>query len=132
MYTWNAKLVKGKRFNRETLEIRYKGKSISDVLEYDGRRSGGLLRKHPENLPKSENDSGCWFGLYHTWVSKVPHFLVVKHNALNWLRNYPKKIPEIPSIFWTEPTTGLHFEDIRVLMEVINKLVDKGNTDFNY
>ena len=56
-----------------------------------------------------------------------PHFPAEKHNGLNWLRSFPNDTGNTFYIL-DEPTTGLHFEDIRVLMMVLNKLVDRGNT----
>src|SRR6478736_6350004 len=96
----------GKRFNRETLEIRYKGKSISDVLNMTVDEAVPFF----ENIPK----------IYR----KIK---TIQDVGLGYITLGQQSTGNTFYIL-DEPTTGLHFEDIRVLMDVINKLVDKGNT----
>ncbi len=63
----------GKRFNRETLEVRYKGKSISDVLEMTIDEAVDFFQPIPKNLCKSKDFTRCWFGIYYSWVNNLPH-----------------------------------------------------------
>ena len=117
----------GKRFNRETLEIRYKGKSIADVLEMTINEAVNFF----ENIPKIHRklktikDVGLGYislGQQSTTLSGGEAQRVKLATELS------KRDTGNTFYILDEPTTGLHFEDIRVLMEVLNKLVDKGNT----
>ena len=117
----------GKRFNRETLEIRYKGKSIADVLEMTIDEAVSFF----ENIPKiyrklkTIHDVGLGYislGQQSTTLSGGEAQRVKLATELS------KRDTGNTFYILDEPTTGLHFEDIRVLMEVLNKLVDKGNT----
>ncbi len=117
----------GKRFNRETLEIRYKGKSIADVLEMTIDEAVRFF----ENIPKIHRklktiqDVGLGYislGQQSTTLSGGEAQRVKLATELS------KRDTGNTFYILDEPTTGLHFEDIRVLLEVLNKLVDKGNT----
>ncbi len=117
----------GKRFNRETLEIRYKGKSIADVLEMTINEAVEFF----ENIPKIHRklktikDVGLGYislGQQSTTLSGGEAQRVKLATELS------KRDTGNTFYILDEPTTGLHFEDIRVLMEVLNQLVDKGNT----
>ncbi|MEX0315248.1 MAG: excinuclease ABC subunit UvrA [Allomuricauda sp.] len=117
----------GKRFNRETLEIRYKGKSIADVLEMTINEAVDFF----ENIPKIHRklktikDVGLGYislGQQSTTLSGGEAQRVKLATELS------KRDTGNTFYILDEPTTGLHFEDIRVLMEVLNQLVDKGNT----
>lgn len=117
----------GKRFNRETLEIRYKGKSIADILEMTINEAVDFF----ENIPKIHRklktiqDVGLGYislGQQSTTLSGGEAQRVKLATELS------KRDTGNTFYILDEPTTGLHFEDIRVLMEVLNKLVDKGNT----
>ena len=117
----------GKRFNRETLEIRYKGKSISDVLEMtidDAVDFFELIPKIHRKL-KTIQDVGLGYislGQQSTTLSGG------EAQRIKLATELSKRDTGNTFYILDEPTTGLHFEDIRVLMEVLNKLVDKGNT----
>ncbi len=117
----------GKRFNRETLEIRYKGKSIADVLDMTIDEAVEFF----ENIPKIHRklktiqDVGLGYislGQQSTTLSGGEAQRVKLATELS------KRDTGNTFYILDEPTTGLHFEDIRVLMEVLNRLVDKGNT----
>ncbi|NYJ26955.1 excinuclease ABC subunit UvrA [Allomuricauda sp. ARW1Y1] len=117
----------GKRFNRETLEIRYKGKSIADVLEMTINEAVDFF----ENIPKIHRklktikDVGLGYislGQQSTTLSGGEAQRVKLATELS------KRDTGNTFYILDEPTTGLHFEDIRVLMEVLDRLVDKGNT----
>lgn len=117
----------GKRFNRETLEIRYKGKSISDVLEMtidDAVSFFELIPKIHRKL-KTIQDVGLGYislGQQSTTLSGG------EAQRIKLATELSKRDTGNTFYILDEPTTGLHFEDIRVLMEVLNILVDKGNT----
>ena len=117
----------GKRFNRETLEIRYKGKSISDILEMtidDAVDFFELIPKIHRKL-KTIQDVGLGYislGQQSTTLSGG------EAQRIKLATELSKRDTGNTFYILDEPTTGLHFEDIRVLMEVLNKLVDKGNT----
>ena len=117
----------GKRFNRETLEIRYKGKSISDVLNMSVSEAFSFFSPIPKiaNKLKTLQDVGLGYirlGQSSTTLSGGESQRIKLASELS-KRDTGKTL-----YILDEPTTGLHFEDIRVLLNVLNKLVDKGNT----
>ena len=117
----------GKRYNRETLEVRFKGKSIADVLEMTINRAVEFFENVPQILNKIKvlQDVGLGYiklGQSSTTLSGGESQRVKLATELS-KRDTGKTL-----YILDEPTTGLHFEDIRVLMDVLNKLVDKGNT----
>jgi excinuclease ABC subunit A len=117
----------GKRYNRETLEVRYKGKSISDVLEM----TVDVACEFFENIPTILNKIKVLrdIGLGYIKLGQPSSTLSGGENQRVKLATELAKKDTGKTLFiLDEPTTGLHFEDIRVLMKVINKLVDKGNT----
>ena len=117
----------GKRYNRETLEVRYKGKSIADVLDMTINRAVEFFENVPQILNKIKvlQEVGLGYiklGQPSTTLSGGESQRVKLATELS-KRDTGKTI-----YILDEPTTGLHFEDIRVLMNVLNKLVEKGNT----
>jgi len=117
----------GKRFNRETLEIRYKGKSISDVLDMTVNEAVEFFEPIPKiyRSVKTLQDVGLGYitlGQQSTTLSGGEAQRVKLASELS------KKQTGKTIYILDEPTTGLHFEDIRVLMEVINQIVNHGNT----
>ena len=117
----------GKRYNRETLEVRFKGKSIADVLDMTINRAVEFFENVPNILNKIKvlQDVGLGYiklGQPSTTLSGGESQRVKLATELA-KRDTGKTI-----YILDEPTTGLHFEDIRVLMNVLNRLVDKGNT----
>lgn len=117
----------GKRYNRETLEVRYKGKSIADVLDMTINMAVEFFENVPVILNKIKvlQDVGLGYiklGQPSTTLSGGESQRVKLATELS-KRDTGKTL-----YLLDEPTTGLHFEDIRVLMNVINRLVDKGNT----
>ena len=117
----------GKRFNRETLEIRFKGKSISDVLNMTINQAVDFFNSIPKiyNKIKTLQDVGLGYiklGQQSTTLSGG------EAQRVKLATELCKKDTGNTLFILDEPTTGLHFEDIRVLMNVLNKLVDKGNT----
>jgi excinuclease ABC subunit A len=117
----------GKRYNRETLEVRFKGKSIADVLDMTINRAVEFFENVPQILGKIKvlQDVGLGYlklGQSSTTLSGGESQRVKLATELS-KRDSGKTI-----YILDEPTTGLHFEDIRVLMGVLNRLVDRGNT----
>lgn len=117
----------GKRYNRETLEVRYKGKSIADVLDMTINRAVEFFENVPQILNKIKvlQEVGLGYiklGQPSTTLSGGESQRVKLATELS-KRDTGKTV-----YILDEPTTGLHFEDIRVLMTVLNRLVDKGNT----
>ncbi len=117
----------GKRFNRETLEIRYKGKSISDVLNMTVDEAVEFFENIPKIYRKVKTIQDVGLG-YITLGQQSTTLSGGEAQRIKLAGELSKKDTGNTFYILDEPTTGLHFEDIRVLMDVINKLVDKGNT----
>ena len=117
----------GKRFNRETLEIRYKGKSISDVLDMTVDEAVPFFENIPKIYRKIKTIQDVGLG-YITLGQQSTTLSGGEAQRIKLAGELSKKDTGNTFYILDEPTTGLHFEDIRVLMDVINKLVDKGNT----
>ena len=117
----------GKRFNRETLEIRYKGKSISDVLEMTINQAVDFFEPIPKIYRKIKTLQEVGLG-YITLGQQSTTLSGGEAQRVKLATELSKRDTGNTLFILDEPTTGLHFEDIRVLMEVLNKLVDKGNT----
>ncbi len=117
----------GKRYNRETLEVRFKGKSISDVLEMTVNQAVGFFENVPSILKKIKVLQDI--GLGYIKLGQPSSTLSGGENQRVKLATELAKKDTGKTLFiLDEPTTGLHFEDIRVLLGVINRLADKGNT----
>ncbi|MFT5714571.1 MAG: excinuclease ABC subunit A [Flavobacterium sp.] len=117
----------GKRFNRETLEIRFKGKSISDVLNMTVDEAVPFFEMIPKIYRKVKTIQDVGLG-YITLGQQSTTLSGGEAQRIKLATELSKKDTGNTFYILDEPTTGLHFEDIRVLMGVINKLVDKGNT----
>ncbi|WP_139956231.1 excinuclease ABC subunit UvrA [Flavicella sediminum] len=117
----------GKRFNRETLEIRYKGKSISDVLNMTINEAVPFFEAIPKihNKIKTIKDVGLG---YITLGQQSTTLSGGEAQRIKLAAELSKRDTGNTFYILDEPTTGLHFEDINVLMKVLNKLTDKGNT----
>jgi excinuclease ABC subunit A len=122
-----CEVCNGKRFNRETLDIRYKGKSISDVLNMTINEAVDFFEHIPKIFKKVKTIQEV--GLGYISLGQQSTTLSGGEAQRIKLATELSKI-DTGNTFYIldEPTTGLHFEDIRVLMIVLNKLVDKGNT----
>ena len=117
----------GKRYNRETLEVRFKGKSISDVLEMTVNQAVEFFENVPSILKKIKVLQDI--GLGYIKLGQPSSTLSGGENQRVKLATELAKKDTGKTLFiLDEPTTGLHFEDIRVLLGVINRLADKGNT----
>lgn len=117
----------GKRFNRETLEIRYKGKSISDILEMTINEAVVFFEKLPKIYRKIKTIQDVGLG-YITLGQQSTTLSGGEAQRIKLAAELSKRDTGNTFYILDEPTTGLHFEDIRVLMNVLNKLADKGNT----
>ena len=117
----------GKRFNRETLEIRYKGKSISDVLNMTINEGVDFFEHIPKIYRKLKTIKDVGLG-YITLGQQSTTLSGGEAQRIKLATELSKRDTGNTIYILDEPTTGLHFEDIRVLMGVLNKLVDKGNT----
>ncbi|MBU2901756.1 excinuclease ABC subunit UvrA [Maribacter dokdonensis] len=117
----------GKRFNRETLEIRYKGKSISDVLEMTINEAVSFFELIPKIHRKLKTIQDVGLG-YISLGQQSTTLSGGEAQRIKLATELSKRDTGNTFYILDEPTTGLHFEDIRVLMEVLNKLANKGNT----
>ena len=117
----------GKRFNRETLEIRYKGKSISDILSMTIDDAVVFFEKVPKIHRKIKTIKDVGLG-YITLGQQSTTLSGGEAQRIKLASELSKRDTGNTFYILDEPTTGLHFEDIRVLMDVLNKLADKGNT----
>lgn len=117
----------GKRFNRETLEIRYRGKSIADVLEMTLDEAVVFFEPIPKIYKKLKTIQGVGLG-YITLGQRSTTLSGGEAQRIKLASELSKRDTGNTFYILDEPTTGLHFEDIRVLMGVLNTLVDKGNT----
>ncbi|WP_299554202.1 excinuclease ABC subunit UvrA [Seonamhaeicola sp.] len=117
----------GKRFNRETLEIKYKGKSISDVLNMTINEAVHFFEHIPKIYKKLKTIQDVGLG-YITLGQQSTTLSGGEAQRIKLATELSKRDTGNTFYILDEPTTGLHFEDIRVLMQVLNKLADKGNT----
>jgi len=117
----------GKRFNRETLEIRYKGQSIADILEMTIDEAVAFFDQIPKIYRKLKTIQDVGLG-YISLGQQSTTLSGGEAQRVKLATELSKRDTGNTFYILDEPTTGLHFEDIRVLMEVLNKLVNKGNT----
>ncbi|MGV3586147.1 MAG: excinuclease ABC subunit UvrA [Adhaeribacter sp.] len=118
---------KGKRYNRETLEVRFKGKSITDVLDMTVEKAVEFFESQPRILRKVKILNEVGLG-YITLGQQATTLSGGEAQRVKLATELSKKDTGKTFYILDEPTTGLHFEDIRHLSDVIHKLVDKGNT----
>ena len=118
---------KGKRYNRETLEVRFKGKSISDVLDMTVEEAVSFFENQPKILRKIQTLSEVGLG----YISLGQHATTLSGGEAQRVKlatELSKRDTGKTFYILDEPTTGLHFQDIAHLLDVLQKLVDKGNT----
>ena len=123
----NCDTCNGKRFNRETLEIRYKGKSISDVLNMTINEGCKFFENFPKILRKLKTIKDVGLG-YITLGQQSTTLSGGEAQRIKLASELSKKDTGNTLYILDEPTTGLHFDDIKVLLQMINKLADKGNS----
>jgi len=117
----------GLRYNRETLEVRYKGKSVSDVLDMTINQASEFFESIPKIKQKLKTLQDVGVG-YLTLGQPSTTLSGGESQRIKLSAELSKRDTGKTLYILDEPTTGLHFEDIRVLLIVINKLVNKGNT----
>lgn len=118
---------RGKRYNRETLEVRYKGKSIGDVLDMTINQAAEFFENVPAIMPKLRILQEVGLGYIKLGQSSTT-LSGGENQRVKLATELAKKDTGNTLYILDEPTTGLHFEDIKVLLEVLDKLVDKGNS----
>ena len=117
----------GKRYNRETLEVRYKGKSIADILDMTINQAVDFFENVPDILRKIKTIQDVGLG-YIKLGQPSTTLSGGESQRVKLATELSKKDTGKTLYILDEPTTGLHFEDIRILMDVLQKLVDRGNT----
>ena len=117
----------GKRYNRETLEVRYKGKSIADVLDMTINQAVEFFENVPEILRKIKSIQDVGLG-YIKLGQPSTTLSGGESQRIKLATELSKRDTGKTMYILDEPTTGLHFEDIRILMQVLQQLVDRGNT----
>ena len=118
---------RGKRYNRETLEIRYRGKSISDVLDMSIEQAVEFFANMPHILHKIKTIQEVGLG-YITLGQQSTTLSGGEAQRVKLATELSKRDTGKTFYILDEPTTGLHFEDVRILLDVLNRLADKGNT----
>ena len=122
-----CEVCKGRRYNRETLEVRYKGKSIADVLELNVADGLDFFASQPRIRSKLELLNDVGLGYIHLGQSATT-LSGGEAQRVKLATELSKRDTGRTLYILDEPTTGLHFEDVRLLLEVLHRLVDKGNT----
>lgn len=117
----------GKRYNRETLEVRYKGKSISDILDMTINQAVDFFESVPNIVKKIKTLQDVGLG-YLTLGQSSTSISGGEAQRVKLATELAKRDTGKTVYILDEPTTGLHFEDIRVLLDVLNRLVERGNT----
>ena len=123
----NCESCNGKRYNKETLEVRFKGKSIADVLDMTINQAMEFFENQPSILHKIKTLQAVGLGYIKLGQSSTT-LSGGESQRVKLATELSKRDTGKTLYILDEPTTGLHFEDIRVLMGVLNKLVKKGNT----
>ncbi len=122
-----CEVCKGRRYNRETLEVRYKGKSIADVLDLSVADVLEFFESQPRIRSKLELLNDVGLGYIHLGQSATT-LSGGEAQRVKLATELAKRDTGRTLYILDEPTTGLHFEDVRLLLEVLHRLVDKGNT----
>ncbi len=123
----HCKDCQGKRYNRETLEVRYKGKSINDVLDMTIEDAISFFENFPRILKKLTALNSVGLG-YITLGQQATTLSGGEAQRVKLATELAKRDTGKTLYILDEPTTGLHFEDIKMLLDVLNKLIDKGNS----
>ena len=122
-----CEVCKGRRYNRETLEVRYKGKSIADVLDLTVAEALDFFEAQPRIRTKLELLNDVGLGYIHLGQSATT-LSGGEAQRVKLATELSKRDTGRTLYILDEPTTGLHFEDVRLLLEVLHRLVDKGNS----
>jgi excinuclease ABC subunit A len=122
-----CEVCKGKRYNRETLEVRFRGASIADVLDMTVEDACAFFENQPRIRQKLETLLDVGLGYVHLGQSATT-LSGGEAQRVKLATELSKRDTGRTFYILDEPTTGLHFEDVRLLLEVLHRLVDKGNT----
>jgi excinuclease ABC subunit A len=122
-----CEVCKGKRYNRETLEVRFRGLSIADVLELTVEDAAAFFENQPRVRQKLETMNDVGLGYIHLGQSATT-LSGGEAQRIKLATELSKRDTGRTLYILDEPTTGLHFEDVRVLLTVLHRLVDRGNT----
>jgi excinuclease ABC subunit A len=122
-----CEVCKGRRYNRETLEVRYKGKGIADVLDLTVADALDFFQPQPRIHAKLDLLNDVGLGYIHLGQSATT-LSGGEAQRVKLATELAKRDTGRTLYILDEPTTGLHFEDVRLLLEVLHRLVDKGNT----
>ena len=122
-----CEVCKGKRYNRETLEVRFRGCNISDVLEQTVEDALAFFENQPRIYPKLRTLTDVGLGYIHLGQSATT-LSGGEAQRVKLATELSKRDTGRTFYILDEPTTGLHFEDVRLLLEVLHRLVDRGNT----
>jgi excinuclease ABC subunit A len=122
-----CEVCKGRRYNRETLEVRFKGRSIADVLDMTVAEGLDFFANQPRARQKLETLNDVGLGYIHIGQSATT-LSGGEAQRVKLATELSKRDTGRTLYILDEPTTGLHFEDVRLLLEVLHRLVDKGNT----
>jgi excinuclease ABC subunit A len=122
-----CEVCKGKRYNRETLEVRFRGQSIADVLEMTVEDALAFFENQPRVRQKLETLNDVGLGYIHLGQSATT-LSGGEAQRIKLATELSKRDTGRTLYILDEPTTGLHFEDVRVLLDVLHRLVDRGNT----
>ncbi|MEO6528689.1 MAG: excinuclease ABC subunit UvrA, partial [Gemmatimonadaceae bacterium] len=122
-----CEVCKGKRYNRETLEVRFRGQSIADVLEMTVEDALAFFENQPRVRQKLETMNDVGLGYIHLGQSATT-LSGGEAQRIKLATELSKRDTGRTFYILDEPTTGLHFEDVRVLLHVLHRLVDRGNT----
>ncbi|MDE3129182.1 MAG: ATP-binding cassette domain-containing protein, partial [Gemmatimonadota bacterium] len=122
-----CEVCKGKRYNRETLEVRFRGKSIADVLELTVEDALEFFENQPRIQQKLQTLNDVGLGYVHLGQSATT-LSGGEAQRVKLATELAKRDTGRTLYILDEPTTGLHFEDVRLLLDVLHRLVDRGNT----
>jgi excinuclease ABC subunit A len=122
-----CEVCKGKRYNRETLEVRFRGQSIADVLELTVEDALHFFENQPRIRQKLETLNDVGLGYIHLGQSATT-LSGGEAQRVKLATELSKRDTGRTLYILDEPTTGLHFEDVRMLLDVLHRLVDRGNT----
>ncbi len=122
-----CEVCKGKRYNRETLEVRFRGQNIADVLELTVEDALSFFENQPRIAPKLQTLTDVGLGYIHLGQSATT-LSGGEAQRVKLATELSKRDTGRTVYILDEPTTGLHFEDVRVLLDVLHRLVERGNT----
>ncbi len=121
-------VCKGKRYNRETLEIRFKGKNIQEILDHDGRGRAAVLLRGADGAAQAARPCSTWACRTCAWARARPRLSGGEAQRVKLAKELSKRATGRTLYILDEPTTGLHFADIAQLLVVLQRLRDEGNT----